>query len=298
MTDAAFGVSGNAGRGGPGDRAKFARFEPIAYDRLCAARRDAQEDAVGDRMLMGFQMLLAIDEAVMVNFLAQAFYPLLLLVFVIASLGLPIPEDIPLIAAGIILRTQPEVASWPGALTVSLIGIMSGDIILYSLGRRWGSNVFSHRSVRWIMTPQRMEMMTEKFHRYGVWMCFFGRFMMGVRAVMCMTAGVTRFPFWKFFLADFCGALLSVPFFIVIGYAFAGMLPQLEAYIKGAKWIVLGLVALVTLIIFIRGMRKTKRSQVEFQQTATPPTDAPPAAPDVPAAKDAVVRPRTKVEPA
>ena len=213
-------------------------------------------------------LLLAYTPEQFIALLQQAFYPLLFAVFVIASLGAPIPEDIPLIAAGVILRTHPEVASWPLTIIVSLIGIMSGDVILYSLGRRWGPEVFKHKSVAWLITPRRLAMMTDKFHQYGVWMCFFGRFMVGVRAVMCLTAGVTKFKFWKFFLADFAGALLSAPFFIVIGYVFAGMLDQAKHYLVNAQYIFIGLIIVVGIVIWRLEVRKMRKQRAEDERFA------------------------------
>ncbi len=189
----------------------------------------------------------------------HAFYPALLGILVIASLGLPIPEDVPLIAAGVILHLHPEAASWTGTLLVALLGIMSGDVILYSAGRRWGRDVFRHRSVSWLITPERLEGMTERFHRHGMWMCFIGRFFMGIRAVMCITAGVTRFKFWKFFLADFVGALLSVPLFVVLGFAFANMLPRLREYIVGVNSVILVLFAVLTVGFVWYEIRKHRR---------------------------------------
>jgi len=215
------------------------------------------------RPLLAVTVALAISQSTMQDWLETAFYPALLLVFIIASLGIPIPEDIPLIAAGVILKTSPHVASWPGALIVSLIGIMSGDVILYHLGKKWGRNVFEHRSVAWLITPRRLEIMTERFHRYGVWACFFGRFMVGVRAIMCLTAGVTRFPFWKFFVADFCGALLSVPFFIGLGYVFAHMLDSLKTYIAEVQTIVGGLIALVIACVIWYEVRRFRKMREE-----------------------------------
>ncbi len=189
-------------------------------------------------------------EAGVQSLLEHAFYPALLLIFIIASLGVPIPEDIPLIAAGIILKTQPQIATWTGTLLISAVGIMSGDTILYSLGRRWGPDVFSHRSVRWLISPARLRLFARRFHRWGVWFCFFGRLLMGVRAAMCLTAGVTRFPFWKFFLADLAGACMSIPIFVGLGYGFAHMLPTLETYVVGVRWTV-GVVAVLVIAAIV-----------------------------------------------
>lgn len=217
------------------------------------------------RMILALGLGLAISESAIQGMLESAFYPALLLIFIVASLGVPIPEDIPLILAGVILKTHPHIASPIPAFLVSMVGIMSGDIILYSLGRRWGRDVFAHRSVAWLITPRRLEMMTERFHMYGVWACFFGRFMVGVRAMMCLTAGVTRFPFHKFFLADFCGALLSVPFFIALGYIFANMLDQLKAYVAGAQTIIAVVVGLVIAIVVWYEVRRFRRMRAQHK---------------------------------
>lgn len=212
---------------------------------------------------LGTTLLLAISDSWMLGFLSNFFYPGLLLIFVIASLGAPIPEDIPLILAGVLIKTHPDIASWQWALPVSLVGIMSGDVILYTLGRRWGRNIFAHKSVAWLITPRRLAIMDERFHRWGAWACFFGRFMMGVRAMMCLTAGVTRFPFWKFFLADFAGALLSVPFFIWLGYKFAEHLPLLEEYLQDAQFVVFIVVGLLIAAVIWYEVRRIRRIRAE-----------------------------------
>lgn len=199
----------------------------------------------------------------------QAFYPALLGILVIASLGIPIPEDIPLIAAGVILRTHPEVASWTGTMVVALMGIMSGDLVLYTMGRWWGPGVVGHRFVRWFVTPRRFVRVRQQFARYGAWYCFFGRFFMGIRAMMCIAAGATRFPYWRFFLADFAGALLSVPLFIGLGYVFAGMIPTLRTYMTGAQGIVIGALV-VAAIVGIVWYRRRRRPNATPEALAAP----------------------------
>ena len=192
----------------------------------------------------------------------DAFYPVLLSILVIASLGIPIPEDIPLIAAGVLLKTHPGIATWQGTIAVAMVGIMSGDLVLYNLGRWWGPEVVNHRYVRRLLTPKRFVKLSAKFRRHGVWMVFFGRFFMGVRGAMCMTAGATRYPYWRFFLADAAGALLSIPFFIFLGWWFAGMAPTLRAYLTGVQMIMLvAAVAVVAALITVYQLRKRRRAR-------------------------------------
>ncbi len=217
--------------------------------------------------------------------LQTAFYPALLGILVIASLGVPIPEDFPLIAAGFIMRTNPDAASWFGTIGVALAGIMTGDTVLYGLGRRWGRGVIGHRSVNWLITPTLYERAAASFQKRGVWYCFFGRFFMGIRAVMCMTAGATHFPFWKFWLADFAGALLSVPFFVGVGYAFAGLVPieALGRHVAEIQGVVIGAILLAVAVYVIFEVRKHRRMRRESELAAHPeqttPRSAAPADP-------------------
>ena len=215
----------------------------------------------------------SVGEPALQSWLEQAYYPSLLLVFIIASLGVPIPEDMPLIAAGVLLNTHPDIAtSWAGTLGVALVGIMSGDMILYSLGRRWGDDVFSHRSVRWLITPPRLETMRARFHRHGTWMVFFGRFVVGVRAVMCLTAGVTRFRFLRFFVADLAGAMVTIPFFVGLGYIFADMLPKLKTVLGGVQWILfVGIALAVGGFIWWEWRRHQRRKLREPAGLSAPP---------------------------
>lgn len=207
------------------------------------------------------------------NWMQHAFYPVLVVVLVAASLGVPIPEDVPLVAAGVILAQQSEVATWTVTFIVALLGIMCGDVILYLLGSRWGPEVSQHRWVSWLITPTRLGTMTARFNRYGMWMCFFGRFFMGVRAAMCITAGVTRLPFWRFLLADLAGAVISIPLLIGLGYWFGNMVPTLENYVHVVQWGLLGL-ALVILVGFV-AYRRHRLGKPLPSTTAIPPQPFP-----------------------
>lgn len=189
----------------------------------------------------------------------HAFYPVLLLALLAGSLGLPIPEDVPLIAAGVILSQHPGVASWGGTVAFALLGIMCGDVVLYVLGGRWGPEVFEHRWVKRLITPARLEKTARKFNRYGMWMCFFGRFVMGVRAAMCITAGVMRFPLWRFLLADLAGALISIPLLVWLGYWFANMIPTLTAYMHVVRWVMLGLAVAFVAVVALRWRSKARK---------------------------------------
>lgn len=210
------------------------------------------------------------------SWMQHGFYPVLLLVLVAASLGVPIPEDVPLIAAGVILSQQPESASWAGTLAVALLGVMCGDVVLYVLGSRWGPDVFQHRWVQRLITPKRYRQTTMRFRRYGMWMCFFGRFIMGVRAAMCLTAGVTRLSFWRFILADLAGAVLSIPLLVWLGYWFASTIPTLRAYVHVVQWGLLVGAACVVLYFALMYKRPRQRHKPNRSESVSDSDEPPP----------------------
>ena len=53
-----------------------------------------------------------------------------------ASLGVPIPEELPIITAGIL--SSQMVLRWWLALPVCFVGVVSGDVVLYWIGHHWG----------------------------------------------------------------------------------------------------------------------------------------------------------------
>jgi membrane protein DedA with SNARE-associated domain len=236
-------------------------------------------------VLLAILLVSATETATVEGWMTQAFYPVLFGVLVLGSLGLPIPEDIPLIAAGVLLNTQPGVATWVWTLFVAYLGIMSGDLVLYTLGRRWGPDVVSHRYVRRLITGRQFERATRRFHRWGMWFCFFGRFFMGIRAVMCMTAGAMRYPYWRFFLADSMGAALSIPLFVYLGYWFGDVLPALRktmGEVQGVLWGVGAIVAIAMIIAYRmrRARRRRRLGAAAAEGQGTAPAVSQPPVPD------------------
>ena len=79
--------------------------------------------------------------------LARSTYTGILVTLLLGSLGVPIPEEMPIAAAGIL--SHEGLARWWLALPVCLLGVLSGDVVLYWVGRHWGEHVLAWRVVRW-----------------------------------------------------------------------------------------------------------------------------------------------------
>ena len=83
-------------------------------------------------------------------------------VLLLGSLGVPIPEEMPIIAAAVL--SHEGIVRWWLALPVCLLGVLSGDVVLYWVGRNWGEQVLNWRVVRLVLSPAR-ELMTSPSSR-------------------------------------------------------------------------------------------------------------------------------------
>lgn len=180
------------------------------------------------------------------------------LVLFVAGLGVPIPEEAPILAAGI-LASQ-EVIKWWLGLAVCFVGVLSGDVVLYWVGHHWGEHIMDWRLTRFVLTPEREKMVVEAYHRHGMKIVFTARFVAGFRAAAFLTAGIVRIPFWKFLLVDGIAAVVGVPLGFGVAYLFTDQLP---AILRGVHRVerIAALVAMILLaaIIGYAAYRKSRR---------------------------------------
>ena len=181
---------------------------------------------------------------VLQEFVARFSYAGVLAALLLGSLGVPIPEEMPIAAAGIL--SHEGLARWWLALPVCLLGVLSGDVVLYWTGRRWGERVLGWRVVRWVLTAQRAEWLKEAYRQHAMKTVAMARHVVGLRAAAFLTAGMARVPFWKFILADAGAAALTVPFVFALAYFFTDQIGAILADVhRVERW--LALIALTVL---------------------------------------------------
>src|SRR5437879_13702448 len=77
----------------------------------------------------------------------------ILVTLLLGSLGVPIPEEMPIVAAGIL--SHEGLARWWLALPVCVLGVLAGDVVVYWAGRRWGERLLRWRVVRHVLNAAR-----------------------------------------------------------------------------------------------------------------------------------------------
>lgn len=184
-------------------------------------------------------------------------YIAVFVVLLICGMGLPIPEDITLIAGGIICGLTPSL-NVHYMFVVAFAGVLIGDGIMFTLGRTLGERVKETPVLRLVFTEKNYKKMQEKMHRYANSILFVARFLPGLRAPIYMTAGVSRkVSYFKFLALDGAAALISVPVWVYAGYYFAYNIDDLTKWAKRSQFLIVGaLVAAVVLVIAYKFAKK------------------------------------------
>lgn len=184
---------------------------------------------------------------ILIDFFTGYGYQAVFIVLLLCGFGLPIPEDITLVAGGIISGLG--YANVHIMFVVGMIGVLMGDGAMFLLGHKLGKRVLRIRAVSRILTPARFRSVQQKFSRYGHWVLFVARFLPGLRSPIFITAGMTRrIPYWRFLLLDGLAALISVPLWVYMGYLGAANRQWLMTWVHRGQAGVLGLAAVVIVV--------------------------------------------------
>jgi membrane-associated protein len=227
------------------------------------------------------------------HWMSAAGYPVLFGLLFSCGVGLPLPEDVPLLFAGYFVATG-EMHLVPAAIC-AWCGIIGGDCVLYAIGRRFGDGITRVPLIGRHIKQEQIGKLHDQFERYGVWVVAIGRLFAGVRGAMVLVAGMIRFTFSHFIIADGLAAIFSGGLFMALGY-YAGRkvgdLKQVHQEIERySTWILLGVIATAIVVVGWVWWRKRRRARRRGFEVAAPRDAAPPAAaaPAVPA--DAPVPP-------
>jgi membrane protein DedA with SNARE-associated domain len=177
-------------------------------------------------------------------------YFLIFGILVTCGLGLPIPEDVCLIAAG--LLSYYGVTDLWTMIFVAFLGVMIGDSIIFYLGAHYGRRLTKHWFFHKLLPDERLEAVKAKLHRSGNKLFFAARFMPGLRAPVFFTAGTLHIPYPRFALYDGMAALISVPMIIGAVYYFGDELDQVVRVIKSIEHGIVFVIAAAILAILAK----------------------------------------------
>lgn len=187
-------------------------------------------------------------------------YALLFALLFGCGIGLPMNEDIVLLAAAAL--TLKGVMEPPALMVVAWFGLVGGDALVFHWGHRFGTRLLRKPFLARLMTETRLESMQATMRRYGPAYIFVVRFMPGVRTALFLAAGSLKMPYRHLFIYDGVAALVELPL-LVYGVRYVGGRWQeiLDLFQRFQSVIVPGiLLMLVAVWLFRRGKPKESRS--------------------------------------
>lgn len=151
------------------------------------------------------------------QFFIQFGYIAVFLVLMLCGFGIPIPEDITLVAGGVISGLH--YTNVHIMVAVGLAGVLVGDGLMFLLGRHFGEQILRFKLVARLMPPKRYAQVQQKFDKYGNRVLFVARFLPGLRSPIFLTAGMSgKISFWQWLVMDGFAALISVPLWVYLGH--------------------------------------------------------------------------------
>jgi len=166
----------------------------------------------------------------------------------LTGIGLPIPEEVPIVAAGVASRAQ--ALNWYYALPACLVGALLGDSLMYAIGRFFGAKVLKeHPWWSGFLTPEREQTIEALINKHGIKAFFVARFLVGLRSPFYLTAGILRVKYRWFLFADFVCASVVIGGFFGLAYLFGDRITGLIQSIERSFTVVAVLVSLVALAV-------------------------------------------------
>lgn len=188
-------------------------------------------------------------------------YAVILGLLLLCGLGLPLPEDVTLVSAGILAGMGNIHLS--GALVAGFVGVLIGDAFLFTIGRTYGRRVFEWPVFRRVFTPKRVALAERKILSNSRFICFTARFLPGLRSPIYLTAGTLGVRPLIFYGLDGLAALISVPVWVLLGWWFGQNIDAaLEFASSLQKWVLLGVVGLIIGYIAIKFVLKKRREKL------------------------------------
>ena len=169
------------------------------------------------------------NELAIVEFFSHyAYQPLFVYSFIVlfmtaSSFGLPIPEEMTLVSAGLVAYMAHHPDKFPPPTpdaegvnlfvlsVVCFVAVLGSDILIYFIGKIFGRRIVQSKFFNKRISQERFNKINDVFNKYSHWACGLFRFTPGVRFPGHLSCGLMGVPLWKFILIDGAAALISVP---------------------------------------------------------------------------------------
>ena len=174
----------------------------------------------------------------------------MLVLLLMSGIGIAIGEDLIIIPAGLFVAE----GRWSFLPTycIAYLGVLTGDIMWFTLCRRYGWILLHKKWFKRMVHPRRLLEVKHQFDVRGAWVIVFARFIPGTRTSVITVAGLLHMSFWRFLIAEAPCILISVLIQMGVGmliyHGYRGLSEENAKYVFWAIGIIAAGIALFFLI--------------------------------------------------
>lgn len=167
---------------------------------------------------------------------------------VLTPVGNPIPEDISLLAGGMIAGMG-QTSIWT-ALAVGYAGVVLGDCVAWAMGNRVGLKPggFLSRAVG----NKQVARLQRFYERFGDWTIVICRQLPGFRLPCFFIAGASGISIKRFLIIDGSAALVTANVFTWLGYHYSENLANVIAGLERFRQVATSLAVVAAVLIAYR----------------------------------------------
>ncbi len=187
-------------------------------------------------------------------------YPVLLLLVMLESLGIPLPGEIALVTAAA-YASFGHVSIYV-VIILAALGAIIGGILGYMIGLKGGLPLIVHYGGYIGVKREHIARAHAFFEKHGAKTILFGRFIALLRTWAAIIAGAAAMSFTTFVTYNTLGSVIWAVVFGWLGYYFGRDLPVLETYLSHVSSIlVVGLaIAVVGYFVWRRAQKPSRES--------------------------------------
>ena len=193
-----------------------------------------------------------------------------IIALLLGGFGLPIPEDVPLLLAGI--AASKKIVSFQAIFVTSYVGVVVADQLVYLIGYVFGPGLIQFgKDSKFFpaITEDKVEEIHQGLRNKRLLYIFLGRHLFPLRSVTFVTAGALRIPFLEFLVSDMLAAFVSVLIMLVLGFVLGeAMTPEvIEQVTKQVHLYIIGIVAIIAFFMLLRRIQRKRRAALKEQKS-------------------------------
>jgi membrane protein DedA with SNARE-associated domain len=202
-----------------------------------------------------------------IDLVSSSPYFFVFLIIFLCGLGLPVPEEVTLIAAA--WMTVKGLANPWVMFATAFVAILLGDLATYTIGRNFGYRLVRLPYFKRTLSEDRLKKVDQFFDKYGDWAVFFARFVAGFRFACYFIAGISRLKVHVFIFMDALAGVLSVGLTFLIIRRFGDEIEKAIQWVKRGHY-ALSVLALVAIGVFVgwKYFRKKRAKSVSAAEEA------------------------------